>query len=72
MKDKTDAHHGSRRSSLLESFTKLVTLDDEEGVAPLVEETVNNSPNPLEQIGTILMLFFFMCYKVPSCKCHAR
>ena len=56
--DKVDAHHGSRGSSLLESFTKLVTLDDEEGVAPLVEENVDNSPNPFEQSGTILMLFF--------------
>ena len=57
--DKVDAHHESRGSSLLESFTKLVTLDDEEGVAPLVEKNVNNSPNPLEQIGTIFDAIFF-------------
>ena len=60
MKDsKTDAYNRTRGSSLLENLTNLVTVDDEEAVAPLVEETADNAPNPFEQIGTILILIFF-------------
>ena len=45
-------------SSLLESFTKLVTLD-RRGSCSACRRKCNNSPNPFEQSGTILMLFFF-------------